>query len=58
MKDVWKKTSDLLDGGVPMVWIIDPTTLESELRTSGRMKDAAPQSSRNQTRWDAAQSTQ
>src|ERR1019366_73581 len=26
MKDVWKKTSDLLDGGVPMVWIIDPTT--------------------------------
>ena len=34
MKDVWKKTSDLLQGGVPMVWIIDPTTLESELRTS------------------------
>src|ERR1039457_3183847 len=34
MKDVWKKTSDLLQGGLPMVWIIDPTTLESELRTS------------------------
>jgi hypothetical protein len=34
MKDVWKKTSDLLQAGVPMVWIIDPTTLESELRTS------------------------
>ena len=35
MKDVWKKTSDLLQGGVPMVWIIDPSTLESELRTTG-----------------------
>jgi len=34
MKDVWKKTSDLIQGGVPMVWIIDPTTLESELRNS------------------------
>ena len=34
MKDVWKKTSDLLRAGVPMVWIVDPTTLESELRTS------------------------
>jgi Uma2 family endonuclease len=34
MKDVWKKAGDLLQGGVPLVWIIDPTTLESELRTS------------------------
>ena len=31
--DVWKKASDLLRGGVPAVWIIDPTTLESELHT-------------------------
>jgi Uma2 family endonuclease len=35
MKDVWKKAGDLLQGGVPLVWIIDPTTLESELRTPG-----------------------
>ena len=41
MKDVWKKTSDLLQGGVPMVWIIDPTTLESELRTSGGIHQIA-----------------
>jgi Uma2 family endonuclease len=34
MKDVWQKAADLLQGGVPSVWIIDPTTLESELRTS------------------------
>jgi len=34
MKDVWKKAADLLQGGVPLVWIIDPTTLQSELRTS------------------------
>jgi Uma2 family endonuclease len=33
MTEVWKKASDLLQGGVPRVWIIDPFTLESELRT-------------------------
>jgi len=33
MVDVWKKAADLVENGVPYVWIIDPTTLESELRT-------------------------
>jgi Uma2 family endonuclease len=33
MTEVWKKASDLLQGGVPSIWIIDPFTLESELRT-------------------------
>ena len=33
MTEVWKKVSDLLENGVPMIWIIDPFTLESELRT-------------------------
>jgi Uma2 family endonuclease len=33
-KDVWRKASDLLRCGVPAIWIIDPATLESELRTA------------------------
>jgi Uma2 family endonuclease len=33
MVDVWKKANDLIGHGVPFVWIIDPNTLESELRT-------------------------
>jgi Uma2 family endonuclease len=33
MIDVWKKANDLIEHGVPFVWIIDPNTLESELRT-------------------------
>jgi len=38
MKDVWKEAGDLLRAGVPRVWIIDPATLESELRTSGGIR--------------------
>ena len=30
---VWQKTQDLLAGGVPRVWIINPRTLTSELHT-------------------------
>src|ERR1017187_6668431 len=30
---VWQKTQDLLAGGVPRVWIINPRTLASELHT-------------------------
>jgi len=34
MAEIWKKTGDLVQAGVPRVWIIDPSSLESELRTS------------------------
>jgi Uma2 family endonuclease len=37
--DVWKKASELIDAGVPNVWIINPNTLESELRTSAGISD-------------------
>jgi Uma2 family endonuclease len=33
MIDVWHKADELVSLGVPYVWIIDPHTLESELRT-------------------------
>jgi len=32
--DVWSKAGELIEIGVPYVWIINPNTLESELRTS------------------------
>ncbi len=32
MVDVWAKAAELVANGVPFVWIIDPETLESELR--------------------------
>ena len=35
MMDVWAKAAELIANGVPYVWIIDPATLESELRTAG-----------------------
>ena len=34
MVDVWNKASELVALGVPYVWIVEPNTLESELRTS------------------------
>jgi Uma2 family endonuclease len=34
MVDVWKKVNELVALGVPYVWIIEPNTLDSELRTS------------------------
>ena len=34
MVDVWAKANELIENGVPYVWIIDPNTLESELRTA------------------------
>ena len=33
MIDVWGKAQELVEHGVPYVWIINPNTLESELRT-------------------------
>ncbi len=33
MVDVWAKADELVKNGVPYVWIIDPNTLASELRT-------------------------
>lgn len=39
MTDVWRKADELLANGVPYVWIIDPETLESELRTPSGIKD-------------------
>jgi Uma2 family endonuclease len=38
MPDVWRKANELLAHGVPNVWIIDPETLDSELRTSGGIR--------------------
>lgn len=35
MPDVWRKANELLANAVPNVWIIDPETLDSELRTPG-----------------------
>jgi len=32
--DVWAKANELIGLGVPYVWIVNPATLESELRTS------------------------
>jgi Uma2 family endonuclease len=37
--DVWSKAGDLIEIGVPNVWIINPNTLESELRTSAGVND-------------------
>lgn len=34
MVDVWAKAKELVENGVPYVWIIDPNTLESELWTA------------------------
>jgi Uma2 family endonuclease len=34
MVEVWEKARDLVQCGAPYVWIINPITLESELRTS------------------------
>ena len=34
MVDVWARATELIANGVPFVWIIDPNTLESELRTA------------------------
>jgi Uma2 family endonuclease len=38
MPDVWRKANELLANGVPNVWIIDPETLDSELRTPGGIR--------------------
>ena len=37
--DVWRKADELVANGVPNVWIIDPETLASELRTASGIKD-------------------
>lgn len=34
MVDVWEKANELIRCGVPNVWIVNPETLESELRTA------------------------
>ena len=34
MVEVWEKARDVVQCGSPYVWIINPNTLESELRTS------------------------
>jgi hypothetical protein len=39
MLDVWRKANELTAHGVSNVWIIDPETLDSELRTPGGIKD-------------------
>jgi Uma2 family endonuclease len=34
MVDVWNKANELIANGVPYVWIVDPNSLESELRSA------------------------
>ena len=41
MADVWNKANELVANGVPYVWIIDPETLESELRTAAGVERVA-----------------
>jgi len=41
MADVWAKATELVENGVPYVWIIDPNTLESELWTAGGVQQVA-----------------
>ncbi|MGO9256211.1 MAG: Uma2 family endonuclease [Bryobacteraceae bacterium] len=41
MVDVWAKATELVENGVPYVWIIDPKTLESELWTAGGIQQVA-----------------
>jgi Uma2 family endonuclease len=41
MVDVWAKAAELVANGVPYVWIIDPETLESELRTAAGVQTVA-----------------
>jgi Uma2 family endonuclease len=36
--DVWEKAAELVKNGVPYVWVIDPNTLESEVRTAAGME--------------------
>ena len=33
MVEVWKKSRELVEAGVPYVWIIEPKTLDSQLMT-------------------------
>jgi Uma2 family endonuclease len=39
--DVWKKITELLQNGVPYVWLIEPETLESELWTPSGVQKLA-----------------
>jgi Uma2 family endonuclease len=41
MIDVWQKADELVALGVPYVWIIDPNTLESELRAANGVEKLA-----------------
>ena len=41
MVDVWAKAAELVANGVPYVWIVDPVTLESELRTAAGVQAVA-----------------
>jgi len=34
MVKVWEKANELIEFGIPYVWIVNPDTLESELRTA------------------------
>ena len=40
--DVWNKARELVDHGVPNVWIIDPTSLESQLMTAAGGPNQVP----------------
>ncbi len=41
MLDVWEKAAKLVESGVPYVWIVDPTTLQSELHTATGLSPVA-----------------
>jgi Uma2 family endonuclease len=40
--DVWNKAKELVENGVPYVWIIDPNTLESQLMTASGGPNQVP----------------
>jgi hypothetical protein len=41
MVDVWRKADELVQDGVSYVWIIDPDTLKSELKTPAGVEAVA-----------------
>jgi Uma2 family endonuclease len=41
MVDVWAKAKELVENGVPYVWVIDPNSLESELWTAAGVQQVA-----------------
>lgn len=41
MVDVWAKAAEMVGHGVPYIWIIEPNTLESEIRTAAGVQQVS-----------------